>query len=66
MPKGLWFETAVVVGTSPAAPPNIARKSDGRLAGASYILNIYANLNFFAFPTRVRTGILIPGRAHLF
>jgi choline monooxygenase len=62
--KGLGFATASVTGAYPSGPsaelPKMLRKSDGVPIDKSYILNIYPNLCFLVFPTRIRIGILVP------
>jgi choline monooxygenase len=62
--KGLAFETALVSNTYPAVDfPKIRSKTSGTPVTMSYILNIYPNSTFLAFPTHVRMRILIPESA---
>lgn len=58
---GLAFETEAVGATYPqAALPTFRRKSDGQSIATCSIMNMYPNLGFLVFPTRVRISILIP------
>jgi len=58
---GLAFETEAVPSTYPTVSlPKIRRKSDGEPVATSSIFNMYPNLAFLVFPTRVRVSILIP------
>jgi choline monooxygenase len=58
---GLTFETDAVPSTYPAVElPKIRRKSTGQPVTTSSIFNMYPNLAFLVFPTRVRPSILIP------
>lgn len=57
---GLAFDTAAVGETYPGQGlPKIRRLSDGRPLTRSSILNMYPNLGFLVFPTRIRVSILI-------
>jgi choline monooxygenase len=59
--KGLAFETARVGHTYPDVDfPRIKSRMTGSPVTESYILNIYPNATFLAFPTHVRMGILVP------
>jgi choline monooxygenase len=58
---GLAFETEAVPSTYPTVRlPLIRHKSSGRPVATSSIFNMYPNLAFLVFPTRVRPSILIP------
>jgi choline monooxygenase len=58
---GLVFETDAVPSTYPAVRlPMIRYKSNGRSVATSSIFNMYPNLAFLVFPTRVRPSILVP------
>jgi choline monooxygenase len=59
--KGLVFETAQVGRTYPKVDfPLIRSRLTGAPVTQSYILNIYPNATFLAFPTHVRISILVP------
>jgi len=59
--KGLAFETAGVGHTYPNVDfPRIKSRMTGSAVTQSFILNIYPNATFLAFPTHVRVGILVP------
>jgi choline monooxygenase len=59
--KGLAFETARVGQTYPEVDfPRIKSRVTGSPVTTSYILNIYPNATFLAFPTHVRISILVP------
>ncbi len=58
---GLAFDTEAVGDTYPGqALPKIRRISDGQPVKRSSIMNMYPNLGFLVFPTRIRVSILIP------
>ena len=58
---GLSFETEGVPSTYPAEElPRIRKRSNGEPINTSTILNMYPNLGFLVFPSRVRVSILIP------
>ncbi len=58
---GLAFETEAVPSTYPAVRlPSIRHKSSGQPVATSSIFNMYPNLAFLVFPSRVRASILIP------
>jgi len=58
---GLAFDTASVGDTYPGQQlPKIRRRSDGQPVTRSSIMNMYPNLGFLVFPTRIRISILIP------
>ena len=59
--KGLAFETARVGHTYPDVDvPRVKSRMTGAPVTESYILNIYPNATFLAFPTHVRISILVP------
>jgi choline monooxygenase len=59
--KGLAFESASVSQTYPDVDfPRIRSRATGSPVTSSYILNIYPNATFLAFPTHVRISILAP------
>jgi len=59
--KGLAFEAARVDQTYPDVDfPRIKSSLTGAPVTRSYILNIYPNATFLAFPTHVRISILVP------
>jgi choline monooxygenase len=59
--KGLAFETAGLDKTYPDVDfPRIKSRSTGSPVTTSYILNIYPNATFLAFPTHARISILVP------
>jgi choline monooxygenase len=58
---GLAFDTEAVGDTYPGQQlPKIRRISDGQPVTRSSIMNMYPNLGFLVFPTRIRVSILIP------
>lgn len=58
---GLAFDAEAVGDTYPGQQlPEIRRISDGQPVTRSSIMNLYPNLGFLVFPTRVRVSILIP------
>ena len=58
---GLAFDTEAVPSTYPTVRlPLIRHKSSDRPVATSSIFNMYPNLLFLLFPTRVRPSILIP------
>jgi choline monooxygenase len=58
---GLAFDTEAVGDTYPGQQlPEIRRISDGQPVTRSSIMNMYPNLGFLVFPTRIRVSILIP------
>jgi choline monooxygenase len=59
--KGLAFGTAQLGKTYPDVEfPRIRSRVTGAPVSTSYILNIYPNATFLAFPTHVRISILVP------
>jgi choline monooxygenase len=59
--KGLAFESASVGQTYPKVEfPRIKSRATGSPVTTSYILNIYPNATFLAFPTHIRISILAP------
>ncbi|HTV30831.1 MAG TPA: SRPBCC family protein [Xanthobacteraceae bacterium] len=59
--KGLAFEAASVTNTYPDVDfPRIKSRATGSPVTTSFILNIYPNATFLAFPTHVRISILAP------
>jgi phenylpropionate dioxygenase-like ring-hydroxylating dioxygenase large terminal subunit len=59
--KGLAFDSASVSQTYPDVDfPRIKSRATGSPVTSSYILNIYPNATFLAFPTHVRISILAP------
>ena len=58
---GLAFDTDAVGDTYPGQRlPKIRRISDGQPVTRSSIMNMYPNLGFLVFPSRIRVSILIP------
>lgn len=58
---GLAFDAEAVGDTYPGQGlPQIRRISDGRPVTRSSIMNMYPNLGFLVFPSRIRVSILIP------
>jgi len=58
---GLAFDTEAVGDTYPGQRlPKIRRISDGQPVTRSSIMNMYPNLGFLVFPSRIRVSILIP------
>lgn len=58
---GLAFETDAVPSTYPSVRlPKLRHKSSGQPVATSSIFNMYPNLAFLVFPTRMRVSILIP------
>jgi choline monooxygenase len=62
--KGLAFESAAVSNTYPDVDfPRIKSRATSLPVTTSFILNIYPNAAFLAFPTHVRISILVPENA---